>query len=246
MVNRFLEFMSLTLLVVLTIGTTFQVLNYQLLRQIQHELRSQRAVASAPAVSRNRIILDAPAAAPRAPAGESRSPEPVVVPAPVAATAPPQPAPAEPEPAPAAAAEAAAPPPEPEPQPAPASPPPAAAAESAGDDDLSQSPQWQEYGSTVRTVIDELFAGEYDAIVERLDPETAQTLTADLLRSAMDRTKAKYGERQTSQEIRPAEIIPAADDILIFRVLLPTTHGQTLTFSVSLTPDKKIKGLFVK
>lgn len=229
MVNRFLEVMAMALLLVMTIGTTFQVLNFQMLRDIQQTISDDRAtpiVVEAPPPQ----FLQFPAPAPTQPA-----PQPT--PAPVPAQPSPQPQP-ETQPTEPIAAKPNNPAPLPrEPQaaaPVPAPPP----------EEPSHKPpeNWKEYEPHVLRLITQLFEGQYDDAYLRFTPRFAEKLSKQDLAAAMDDVRKLHGTLGALVQVTtPPGLQPPNSQT--FRVRVGTSTSSLLQFSVTMTPEKTIDGL---
>ena len=256
MVNRFLEVMALALLVVLTIGTTFQVLNFQLLREVQEQLRdeSRRPVAVNPPAPQAAAPTTAPPVTEPQPSRPS-APAPATVPQVAKPTPAPAPAPEQQQP------ETSPPPPstspkpivesKPEPKPQPKAPsktdppPPVQSQTPPPAISSAASKAWEEHRAVLEEVITQLYEGSYGAVTRRFTPDLAESLTQDLISRIMEKAVADHGTMKSIGQGRLAEDLPASDS-LTFRIPVRTAKDHTLLFSVSVTRDKRVSGLLFK
>lgn len=248
MLPRGLEVLLVSLLLVVTVGTVFQFMNYQtqaanqhILRQTLTELRDTRqqladAIASQPTGAPAPRPIPAARLTPATPAAHPHRPA-----APEVADAEPEKHAAPPDTSNSAAghhptAPASATPVAEKPQPPqPPSPP--------VEDPAAKG--WQTYGPTVTNVIENLLAGHYDAVVKRFNDSMSAELSPAQLAAVIDPVRKAHGPMKELTRHAPLQgRLPA--NMHAFEVTTELTDGHKLLFTVTLDDQQRVSGLLMK
>ncbi len=109
----------------------------------------------------------------------------------------------------------------------------------------TDSEQWERFGPQVTRIIRQLLDGEYDAVIERFNPEMASVLNRQRLAAAMDPLRRDHGPmRRVLQHARPPLELPR--NLHAFVVTIETRTGEPLTFTITMNDQDQVAGLYMK
>lgn len=118
---------------------------------------------------------------------------------------------------------------------------PAEAAPSPAEEDRA----WQRHEEVVVACIRQLLDGDYTSVVRQFTPEMARRLPRGTLADILDPVRERKGGLE--QVVRHENVTSGLDEGMhAFRVLVETTEGEQVNFTVTVTDDEEIAGLLMR